>query len=108
MKKLIFAALLIIFITFTETASANACPYTPECMATSKTIACGTRYGEFYHTHDYTAANGYVYSCGITNERAQHSIFCSGCHASYGTQLRTCNERHSTCGHSRYNLCQYQ
>lgn len=108
MKKIIISLVLVLCGIFFNEVCSEACPYSPSCVATSKVISCGTRHGDLQYTHSYIAVNGYVYICGVTNENAQHTIYCSGCGAVYGTEWRTCNTIHSGCGSSSYGLCQYQ
>lgn len=107
MERVLIICITLLSFVFAYSLKSEACPFSPSCVSTSRQITCGSRYGEFQFTHNYTLANGLVFQCGVTNESAVHSITCSGCGASYGNETRVCNIVHSSCGSTLIWCCQY-
>lgn len=111
MKKIIVCLILVLSIAFYSDTKAEACPYSGSCMVTTRIAHCGQRYGMPAYNHQYQAANGNIFVCGVTNEQSSHYFTCAGCLATYDysyNEVRTCNEIHSACGGTRTNLCNAQ
>ena len=108
MKRIILCMILMSGLLICGTEKAEACPYSSPCTSSVKIAHCGSRYGNSAFTHNYRAANGNLFTCGVTYEQATHTFTCGGCGTSYDysyNEVRTCNERHSACGGTKTNLC---
>lgn len=108
MKRFILCLILMLGFLTCEAEKAEACPYSTACTSKVMVPHCGYRYGTPAFTHDYRAANGNIFTCGVTNEQSSHTFTCGGCGTTYGSsynEVRTCIERHSACGGTRTYLC---